>query len=86
MTPCFFPRFSQWVSPDRPFSWKKVLKDEYSGFFAIVAIFTVLEVISDWIVEGTLELDIEWGIFFLAGLAIYTLLLTMKKKRMLEPD
>jgi len=86
VTPCFFPRFSQWVSPDRPFSWKKVLKDEYSGFFAIVAIFTVLEVISDWIVEGTLKLDIEWGIFFLAGLTIYSILLTMKKKRMLEPD
>ncbi len=85
ITPCIFPRFSQWISPDRPFSWKKVLKDEYSGFFAIIVTFTILEVISDWVVEGELKLDVEWGILLIAGLAIYVILRTMKKKGMLEP-
>jgi protein-S-isoprenylcysteine O-methyltransferase Ste14 len=84
-TPCILPRFSQWVSPVLPFSWRKVLKDEYSGFFAIIATFTVLEVIGDWMVEGELILDAGWRVFFLAGLAIYIVLRTMKKKGMLEP-
>jgi len=83
-TPCFFPRVSQWKPPEKPFSWRKVLKDEYSGFFAIVATFTVLEVISDWVVVGQIKLDVGWAVFFLLGLIIYLTLRTMKKKGMLE--
>ena len=83
-TPCFLPRMSQWKPPSMPFAWKKVLKDEYSGFFAIIAVFTFLEVIGDWIAAGRLILDWEWGILFFIGMATYLTLLTMKKRKMLE--
>lgn len=83
-TPCFLPRFRQWKPPSMTFSWKKVLKDEYSGFFAITAAFSFLEIFGDWITQRRLQLDWEWIILFLVGLTTYLTLLTMKKSRMLE--
>ncbi len=83
-TPCFFPRLNQWQKPERPFSWRKALKDEYSGFFAIIFTFTVLEMIGDLIVEGKIKFDIEWCVLFLFGLVTYVVLRTMKKTGLLE--
>lgn len=83
-TPCFFPDLRKWKSPAMPFSWKKVLKDEYSGFFAIISIFVFLEVLESWVVLGTLELGWEWKDLFFVGLSTYLTLRTMKKKGMLE--
>ena len=83
-TPCFVPRLRQWKPPAMPFSWKKVLKDEYSGFFAIIVTFACLEVFGDLIAQRRLELDWEWGILLFVGLSTYLTLFTMKKRRMLE--
>ncbi len=84
-TPCFFPRLGQWRSWDMTFSWRKVMKDEYSGFFAIIATFTSLETIGDLIVEGEIKFDLAWCILFLIGFITYIVLLTMKKTGLLEP-
>lgn len=84
-TPCFFPKLSLWRAPVNRFSWKKVLKDEHSGFFAIIATFAFLEVFGDWIVDGKLEIDWEWCFLFFIGLSIYLVLRTMKKRGLLEP-
>ena len=46
-TPAFIPNLSEWKPPSLPFSIRPVLKKEYQGFFAIIAIFTFLEVIGD---------------------------------------
>jgi protein-S-isoprenylcysteine O-methyltransferase Ste14 len=83
-TPCFYPRFSQWKAPGRPFLWTKVLKDEYSGFFAIIVTFTLLEILGDWMIGGKITLDWEWGVLFSIGLSSYLILRTMKKKGILE--
>lgn len=83
-TPCFFPDFSKWTRSERSFSGKKVLKDEYSGFFAIIATFTFLEVVGDLIVSGEINFDWEWCFLFIAGLLTYLTLRIMKKKGMLE--
>lgn len=83
-TPCFFPDFRKWASPERAFSWKKVLKDEYSGFFAIIATFTFLEVVGDLIVKRKLIFDGVWCLIFLMGVSAYLILRTLKKKGVLE--
>lgn len=83
-TPCFFPSPGPWQSWGRPFSWRKALKDEYSGFFAIVLTFTSLEIISDFIVERRMKLDPEWCALFLFGLTSYIIVLTLKKLGLLE--
>jgi protein-S-isoprenylcysteine O-methyltransferase Ste14 len=79
-TPAFLPKWKNWQKPSLPFSFKNVLRREYSGFFAIIASFTFLEIAGDAIAEGELELNWEWGIFFITGLIVYLTLRTLKRK------
>lgn len=46
-TPAFLPRLSQWRPWALPFSWKNVVRREFSGFFAMVGLFVVLLVWRD---------------------------------------
>lgn len=43
-TPCFIPRLSGYVKPSIKFSWKKVLKKEKNGLLALLAIFCLMDV------------------------------------------
>lgn len=42
-TPCFVPRFSGYVKPTYTFSFKKVLKKEKNGIFALLLIFCIFD-------------------------------------------
>jgi protein-S-isoprenylcysteine O-methyltransferase Ste14 len=42
-TPVFLPRLNGWVQPDLPFSFRTVLRREYSGFLLITLYFAVIE-------------------------------------------
>jgi protein-S-isoprenylcysteine O-methyltransferase Ste14 len=86
-TPALLPRFRNWSQPTLTFSLRKVLKDEYSGFFALIASFCSLVLIrgiltNPWnppIAQG-------WVLLFCAGLITYLTLRTLKKKtKFLEP-
>lgn len=79
-TPAFFPRFENWKRPSSPFSFRNVLKREYSGFFGIIVAFTFLEIIGDVFAAGKPELDMMWIILFTIGLVIYLILRVLKKK------
>jgi protein-S-isoprenylcysteine O-methyltransferase Ste14 len=86
-TPCFIPNLKGWKSPDLAFSWKTVLKREFSTVFSIVAIFMVLEVIEDLFIRGKLVFDLMWMILFAASLMFYLTLLILKKKtRLLDVE
>lgn len=85
-TPAFIPKFSQWRRSSYPFSLRTALKNEYSGFFAIIVIFTFMEIFGDYIVTGKLEYDLMWQIISLFGLFIYIFLRIMKKKKLLNVD
>ena len=63
--PAFFPRFKNFVKPNVPFSWKKVLKKEKNGLLAVFLIFFFFDVIGDII-----EHKPEKNYFLMAGLAI----------------
>lgn len=78
-TPAFFPRLSQWKPSPVPFSWKRVLRREYSGFFAIVVTFTAFDVLRGWFERGWIRLELPWAVFLLAGTAIYAGLRHAKK-------
>ena len=41
--PAFLPDFSKFVKSDIPFSFKAVLRREYSGFFAIIFSYTIVD-------------------------------------------
>jgi protein-S-isoprenylcysteine O-methyltransferase Ste14 len=74
------PSFKNYVPPDRPFDWRTVLRREHSGFFGIIATFTFLEVLGDYIVRGVLVIDRLWVAIFTVGLAVFLVLVFLKKK------
>jgi protein-S-isoprenylcysteine O-methyltransferase Ste14 len=79
-TPAFFPRFKCWVKPNLPFSFRNVLKREYSGLFAVILLMFLLEVVEDYVVEGELEFDPVWVTLLAASAVIYVTLRTLKRR------
>lgn len=52
--PAFFPRFGLFKSPSIPFSFKSVLRREYSGLLAVVTVYCVLDYFREWVYHGNL--------------------------------
>ncbi len=80
ITPVFFPKFKNWKKPSLPFSFKTVLRREFSTFFSIIVFFTVLDIAADLFAEGKFEFSLAWVTLFIFGLIIYIILLILKKK------
>lgn len=85
-TPVFFPRFTKWREPALPFSFKNVLRREYSTFFAIIACFTFLDIGEDFFACGRFKLDWGWITLFSIGLIVYIILRTLKKLKILDVE
>ncbi|MGD9244588.1 MAG: isoprenylcysteine carboxylmethyltransferase family protein [Desulfobacterales bacterium] len=79
-TPAFIPNFKNWKPPSLSFSFRHIIKREYSGFFAMIASFTVLEFVGDYIITGKIIIDKVWLCLFLGGFGVYITLRTLKKK------
>ena len=60
VTPAIIPRFGGWKPSPVPFIWRTVLQREYNAFFLIIAVFFLLDLIGDSIVEQRLKLDPTW--------------------------
>jgi protein-S-isoprenylcysteine O-methyltransferase Ste14 len=85
VTPAFIPAVRRWRPSDRSFSWKTVLRREPYGYFAIIAVFFVIEVVSDLVVEGDplvqwLHTDVLWPVLFAVGGMVFLTLRFLKKK------
>ena len=78
-TPAFIPNPKLWQRSTLPFSLRNVLKREYSGFFGIIAVFFVLEVAVQLVIEHE-PIPLHWFVIFLSGLAVYFTLRTLKRK------
>ena len=79
-TSAFVPNFTRWKKPELSFSFRNVLRREYSSFFALVSAMFTVEIVGDIIVERRFILDPIWVIFFLFSLGVYLSLRTIKKK------
>jgi len=79
-TPAMIPRFKNWRPPSLPFSWKSAINREYGTFFAIIATYTVLELLGGLFARGQLTLDKAWMIIFLCSLVTYLTIRYLKKK------
>lgn len=79
-TPLFIPDFSLWQAPAMKFSVKSALKREYASFFAMIAIFIGLKIITGLWVERSLALDPMWLGIFLGSLGFYLMVRFLKKK------
>jgi protein-S-isoprenylcysteine O-methyltransferase Ste14 len=86
-TPAFIPRFKKWQRPSLSFSLRQVLRREYNGFLALILAFFALEVAGDLNVKGRLEIDLMWLLLTAFGIAVWGVLLTLKKKtRLLDVE
>lgn len=79
-TPRVIPRLGSWEKPDLPFSFKTMLRREFSTFFAIVASLFFLKVSNNILTNKKVLFPIPWLAFFLAGFCIYWLFFILKKK------
>ncbi|HDP35649.1 MAG TPA: hypothetical protein ENN29_11145 [Candidatus Hydrogenedentes bacterium] len=88
-TPVFFPNPTLYAPPALPFSLKTVLRREYSGFFAVIVVMFLLEVIGDMFINHTLWVPVEpWWLMLLAfGAMVWFTLRSLKKyTRILRVD
>jgi protein-S-isoprenylcysteine O-methyltransferase Ste14 len=79
-TPAFLPRLREWRRAELPFSLRSVLRREYPGLFGIVAAFYVLKVYERVVIHRDLTVEPVWSGVFLAGLATFLTLRTLKRK------
>lgn len=80
-TPAFIPLFKNRQSSNQKFSLKRTAYREYIGFFEIIACFTLLEIIKNFLETGEFISNIEWTIFFSTGLLLFIIVRIMKKVR-----
>jgi protein-S-isoprenylcysteine O-methyltransferase Ste14 len=82
--PPFFPKLSGFKSANLDFSFKNVLKREYSGFLAVFVSFFFLNFIKNYFQEGDTTVQPIWA--YLLGIAalITISLKLMKKQGLLE--
>jgi len=78
-TPSFLPKFSKWDGPILEFSFKNILRREYSSFFAMVLCFTILDLIGNVLVLGKLYIIPLWMNLFWISLSSYLILRTLKR-------
>ena len=79
-TPIVIPRFRNWEKSELTFSFKTVLRREFSTYFSIVVTFFSLEVATNFLTQRRLMVHNSWVIFFIISLAIYLTFLFLKKK------
>lgn len=75
-TPVFLPRMRGWVQPDLAFSFRTVLRREYSGFYLITIFFVVTELLEAAILDHEtlavwLRDDPVWLAMFVIGTLTY---------------
>lgn len=83
-TPVILPNFKLWQKPALPFSWKTVMKREYTGLMAVGAVFFATELITDVIFEKEKITewvfdDGAWPVMFVAFMGIGLTLRYLKK-------
>ena len=80
-TGAFIPTLRKWIKPDLKFSWKKVIKQEKNGLFAVFLVFFLFESIGKYIDEKAFITDKNWLIYatILSGI-IYVILRYIKKR------
>ena len=81
ITPAFMPyNLFLWRKPQAPFSWKNAVRREYSGFFAIVSVFSVIKLIKDSVAAERIVVNGLWFFIFIASFLVYLCVMYLKKR------
>ena len=79
VTPAFLPRWRRWRPASLSFSWRAVLRREYSGFLGVSFAFFVSDVIGDSGVQGRLAYDRHWAVLLGFALVASVVLRTLRR-------
>lgn len=79
VTPAIWPKWHGWKQPEMPYSWRTVLRREYTAFFGITLAFSLLEVIGDSRASHALVVEWPWVVIGGIGTAGYLVLRALKK-------
>ncbi len=79
-TPAFIPQFRLWRAPSCRFCWQAMLRREHTGFFLLITIFLMMEVLVNGMGEGIWVIDSSMTTLFFANLGLYLTILLIKKK------
>lgn len=82
-TPAFFPNVACWRPPNLPFSTRWAVKREYASAFAVIATYTVLELVGDFFAKGHLVWDGVWVALFAISAVAYGVVRLISKKTQL---
>jgi protein-S-isoprenylcysteine O-methyltransferase Ste14 len=86
-TPAMIPNPRLWIPPDLPFSFRTVLRREYSGVLGVIVALFVLEFIGDLRTEHRAEIDPMWAVLLTGAVLLWVLLRTLKRNtRLLDVD
>ena len=83
-TTAFFPKLKNWVKPKSAFSWKMVLKREYSTFFGLIVGFIGTDFLVHLLSEQKIIFRYSWIVFFSIGFVTYWSLRLLRKNRLLD--
>lgn len=77
--PAFFPDFRKWKTPTQKFSFKMILKREYTGFLGVIVGFVALKFFANLIGQHQLKMKMASIVFLGVGLIIYVILRYLRK-------
>ena len=85
-TPVFLPDFSLWEKPSTLFSWRMVVKREYSTIFGIIAGFVFIKFFAELIAEREFVFRRLWVVFLVAGFLVYFVCRILRKNTKVFTD
>jgi protein-S-isoprenylcysteine O-methyltransferase Ste14 len=77
--PALIPKWSLWVKPPSPFSWRAAVKGEFYGITALLLALLVLRTLDIRFSEGIWRADIFWMVPSAAMLALFVVLRHVRK-------
>ena len=80
-TPAFIPALGQWKNPDLTFSWKKVLKKEKNGLFAIFLLIFIFNCWSSYLTADLWFTSKDWSTYTMVATGVLYFILKFIKSK-----
>jgi protein-S-isoprenylcysteine O-methyltransferase Ste14 len=76
----FIPVFKKYIRPELSFSPRHVLRREYNSFVNIFIIFSLLDLVRNYIISGRIFLTAMWAYLVISAGLVWIILWTINKK------
>ncbi len=77
--PALWPRRWRYVPPDRPFDWRRVVRQEFHALALILVAPCLLDILEDFHDTGAFDLDLVWTAVGVLGAVLFVVLRWVKR-------